>query len=139
MGWKRRVEERWSERWRGWRRLHDPVRPFILRNFLGYRIRGGIKRTARASSIATCYIRWWRVIGVHVRIVAACTRRSGIIVLGTFALFLSNTMDTRTRVDRIVDSPVRTFTPICQRSGHFFETWVQREVVTDGILEDKRR
>ena len=81
--------------------MHDPASPFALWNLLGYRIRGVIKRTVGAPSITstpTCTTGWRRVIGVHVRIVAACTGRPGIIVLGTFAFLLSNTVNTCARV-----------------------------------------
>ena len=104
---------RWEscrERWRGRRgRLHDPTPPLALWNLLGYPIRGVIKRTAGASSVPStpaCCTSWRRVVGVYVRIVATCTGRSGVIVLGTFAFLLSNAMYARARVHGIIDGPV---------------------------------
>ena len=137
----RRRESR-CERWRGWRwRLHHPIRPLILRDILGYRVCGGIERTARAPPIPSIPARpatGRRVIGVHVWIVATSTGCSGVIVLGSFAFLLANTMYARARVHRVVDSPVRTFAPVRQRPGHLFEAWVQGEVVTNRVLEDKQ-
>ena len=135
-----RRRESCRERRRGWRRgLHDPVRPIILGDLLGY-VRVGIERTARASSIPSTPTRATtgrRVIGIHVRIVATRTGCSGVIVLGSLAFLFSNTMDARARVYGVIDDPIRAFAPVGQWSGHFFETWVQREVMADGVLENK--
>ena len=102
MGLDLRRWESCRERWREWRgRLYNPAPPLTLWSLLGYRIRGGIKRAARASPIPSASTRstsWRGVIGVHVRIVATCTGRSGVIVLRTFSFLLSNTMHTRARV-----------------------------------------
>jgi len=119
-----------------WRRLHDPGRPIILWDILWYSVRSGVKRAARTSGIPSARTTTRRgIIRIHVRVVATRTRCSGVIVLGPLAFLLANTVHTRARVDRIVDGPIRTLAPVSQRSGHFFETWVQGEVVADGILE----
>jgi len=144
LGWidLRRWESRWERRRGWWRRLHDPARPLILWDILGYHIRGGVKRAARTSRIPitpASTTTGWRIIWIHVRVVATRTRCTGVIVLGPFAFLLANTVHTRTRIHRVIDSPVRAFAPVRQWSGHFFETWVQGKVVADGILECKQR
>lgn len=47
-------------------------------------------------------------------------------------------MNARARVNRVVDSPIRAFSSIRQWSWNFFETWVQGEIVADGILGSQR-
>ena len=90
-------------------RLHDPARPLVLWDVLRYRIRGGVKRAAWASRIPGAPTRTttrWRVIRVHVRVVTARTRCSGVVVLRPFAFLLANTVYARAWVHRVVDSPI---------------------------------
>ena len=36
----------------------------------------------------------------------------------------------------VVDGPIRALAAISERSGNFFETWIEGEIVSHGILAD---
>lgn len=50
-------------------------------------------------------------------------------------LLLADTMNTGTWVNVLVDGPVRSLATVSQWSWNLLETWVQREVVSDRILQ----
>lgn len=46
--------------------------------------------------------------------------------LGAFRFLFADTMDTRTRIDMLVDRPVRTLSTISEWSWNFLEAWIER-------------
>ena len=62
---------------------------------------------------------WWVIVlGLYLLSLFRLT------MLGAFVLLFANTMNARTRVNIIVDGPVRTLPTVRERPGDFLEAWI---------------
>jgi hypothetical protein len=91
---------------------------------------------------STLVVRHWLLNVLSMRIIE---RRIALMVihvaffgvtclLSAFGLLLSNAVDARARVDGIIYRPIRAFSAICERAGNLLETWIERQIVPNGIL-----
>lgn len=56
----------------------------------------------------------------------------------TLVFLFADTVDARTRVDVVVDRPVRALPTICQWPRDLLEAWVERKVMSNGVLQKDR-
>jgi hypothetical protein len=45
-------------------------------------------------------------------------------------------MNARARINIVVHGPIRTLSPVGERARDFLKAWVERQVVTNGILSE---
>lgn len=67
-------------------------------------------------------------MGIIKRGIARVVVRIGLLrsTLGALGFLFANAMDTRTRVDMLVDRPVRALSTISEWSWNLLEAWVER-------------
>jgi hypothetical protein len=54
---------------------------------------------------------------------------------GALALLFADAVDTRPRIDVVIDSPVRAFATVGKRAGDFLKARVERQIMADRVLE----
>lgn len=70
---------------------------------------------------------------------AAATTATTTTTVRAFGFLLAYSVDAGAGVDVVVDGPVGAFTAIGEWPGNFLEARIEREIVSDGVLEDNSK